>query len=190
MSSPRGAGPGPASWPGAHAQLPTPDPAFHPQHRGSSTVLTAWGAALSCGYSQNLRSTWTPAEPAGPGPCTQCPCGQWCRALGRVTSGANASGGPHLFYQFTDLTHCPRMVCGDCGRSSSQRARAKSIPFFFFLSPAKIFFLIYFIYIFLAVLGLRCCVQAFSSCGKRGILFVVVRGLLIAVASLVAERGL
>ena len=36
----------------------------------------------------------------------------------------------------------------------------------------------------LAALGLCCCTQAFSSCGKRGLLFVVVRGLLIAVASL------
>ena len=40
-----------------------------------------------------------------------------------------------------------------------------------------------FIYLFLAVLGLCCCAQAFSSCGERGLLFVVVRGLLIAVAS-------
>ena len=29
-----------------------------------------------------------------------------------------------------------------------------------------------------------------SSCGERGLLFVAVRGLLIAVASLVAEHGL
>ena len=43
---------------------------------------------------------------------------------------------------------------------------------------------------FLAALGLRCCVRAFSSCGERRLLFVVVRGLLIAVASLVAEHGL
>ena len=33
-------------------------------------------------------------------------------------------------------------------------------------------------------------VQAFSSCGERGLLFVVVRGLLIVVASLVVEHGL
>ena len=46
------------------------------------------------------------------------------------------------------------------------------------------------IYLFLAALGLRCCVWAFSSCGKRVLLFVVVRGLLIAVASLVVEHGL
>ena len=52
------------------------------------------------------------------------------------------------------------------------------------------FLKIIFIYLFLAVLGLRGCVQAFSSCGERGLLFVAVRGLLIAVASLVAEHGL
>ena len=40
-----------------------------------------------------------------------------------------------------------------------------------------------------AALGLRC-VWAFSSCSERGLLFVVVRGLLIGVASLVAEHGL
>ena len=42
----------------------------------------------------------------------------------------------------------------------------------------------------MAELGLCCWVWAFSSCGERGLLFVVVRGLLVAVASLVAEHGL
>ena len=46
------------------------------------------------------------------------------------------------------------------------------------------------IFLFLAVLGLRCCAQAFSSCSEWGLLFVVVRRLLIAVASLLAEHGL
>ena len=36
----------------------------------------------------------------------------------------------------------------------------------------------------LVVLGLHCCLGAFSSCGKCGLLFIVVQGLLIAVASL------
>ena len=49
---------------------------------------------------------------------------------------------------------------------------------------------IYFIYLFLTALGLRCCARAFSSSGERGLFFVAVRGLLIAVASLVAEHGL
>ena len=47
-----------------------------------------------------------------------------------------------------------------------------------------------FFYLFLAELCLCYCVWAFSSCSKRGLLFVVVCGLLIAVASLVAEPWL
>ena len=61
-----------------------------------------------------------------------------------------------------------------------------------FRSPGLSFFIyksIYFIYLFLAALGLCCCVQAFCSCGERGLLFVAVRGLLIAVASVVAGTG-
>ena len=42
----------------------------------------------------------------------------------------------------------------------------------------------------MAVLGLRCCAQAFSSCGEWELRFIAVRELLIAVASLVAEHGL
>ena len=49
---------------------------------------------------------------------------------------------------------------------------------------------IYLFNLFLAALGLRCCVLAFSSCSEPELLFVAVRGLLIAVASLVAEHGL
>ena len=44
-----------------------------------------------------------------------------------------------------------------------------------------------FIYLFMALFGLCCHAQAFSSFGKRGLLFIAVRGLLIAVASLVVE---
>ena len=46
------------------------------------------------------------------------------------------------------------------------------------------------IYLFLAALGLLCWAQAFSSCGEQGLPFIVVRELLIAVASLVVEHGL
>ena len=59
--------------------------------------------------------------------------------------------------------------------------------------PLFLFFLIFknvFIYyLSLAALGLRCCARAFSSCGEWGLLFVAVHGLLIVVASLVAEHG-
>ena len=48
------------------------------------------------------------------------------------------------------------------------------IMFFFF------FFLNFgFIYLFMAVLGLRFCARAFSSCGKWGPLFIAVRGPLL-----------
>ena len=40
------------------------------------------------------------------------------------------------------------------------------------------------------MLGLRFCARAFSSCGKRGLLFIAVRGPLTTVASLVAEHRL
>ena len=49
---------------------------------------------------------------------------------------------------------------------------------------------LFLINLFLAVLGLRHCAQAFFSHGEQGLLFLVVRGLLIAVASLVAEHRL
>ena len=42
----------------------------------------------------------------------------------------------------------------------------------------------------MAVLGLRFCARAFSSCGKRGPLFIAVRGPLTAAAFLVAEHRL
>ena len=42
---------------------------------------------------------------------------------------------------------------------------------------------IYFIYLFLAALGLRCCVRAFCSCSEWGPLLIAVHRLLIAVAS-------
>ena len=45
-------------------------------------------------------------------------------------------------------------------------------------------------YLFMAVLGLRFCARAFSSCGKWGPLFIAVRGPLTIAAFLVAEHRL
>ena len=42
----------------------------------------------------------------------------------------------------------------------------------------------------MAVLGLRFCVRAFSSCGKWGPLFIAVSGPLTVAASLVVEHRL
>ena len=49
---------------------------------------------------------------------------------------------------------------------------------------------ILFFFFFMAVLGLRFCARAFSSCGKRGPLFIAVRGPPTVAASLVAEHRL
>ena len=62
------------------------------------------------------------------------------------------------------------------------------LQFFFFFNIFKLF--IYLFILFLAVLGLRFCARAFSSCGKRGPLFIAVRGPLTVVVSLVAEHRL
>ena len=56
------------------------------------------------------------------------------------------------------------------------------------LNPSPSIYL--FIYFFMAVLGLRFCARAFSSCGKRGPLFIAVRGPLTIAASPVAEHRL
>ena len=60
---------------------------------------------------------------------------------------------------------------------------------FFFEGVFLVCFLI-FIYLLMAVLGLRFCARAFSSCGKRGPLFIAVHGPLTIAASLVAEHRL
>ena len=70
----------------------------------------------------------------------------------------------------------------------------RSLPcWVLFLLPENVpplYFKILFILLILSVLVLCCGEQAFSGCGKRVLLFIVVHGLLIAVASLVVEHGL
>ena len=53
-----------------------------------------------------------------------------------------------------------------------------------------VFLIFIYFYLFMAVLGLRFCARAFSSCGKRGPLFIEVRRPLTIAASLVAEHRL
>ena len=45
-----------------------------------------------------------------------------------------------------------------------------------------------FVYLFLAVLGLHCCVQVFSSCDSRDYTLAAMCGLLIVVTSVFAEH--
>ena len=68
---------------------------------------------------------------------------------------------------------------------------SKTIPAILLIIPISTEnFLILFIYLFLAVLGLHFCARAFSSCGKRGPLFITVCRPLTVAASLVAEHRL
>ena len=53
-----------------------------------------------------------------------------------------------------------------------------------------VFLPLHFFFFNLAALGLHCYVHAFSSCSEQGLFFVVVHGLFIAVASLVAAHRL
>ena len=62
-------------------------------------------------------------------------------------------------------------------------AQKKALPFL-------VFVLIYLIYLFLTVLGLRCCVGFSLVAGSKGYPLVAVRGLLTVVAPLVAEHRL
>ena len=64
--------------------------------------------------------------------------------------------------------------------------KQKHLPF----SLSIYIFKILFIYLFMAVLGLRFCARAFSNCGKWGPLFIAVRRPLTIATSLVAEHRL
>ena len=64
------------------------------------------------------------------------------------------------------------------------------IPFFFKCMSIIFLIFIYLFILFLAVLGLRFCARAFSSCGKRGPLFIAVRRPLTIAASLVVGHRL
>ena len=61
--------------------------------------------------------------------------------------------------------------------------------FYLFIKNEASSILFIFINLFLAALDLHCFAWACSSCGEWGLVFVVVLGLLITVASLLVEHG-
>ena len=69
---------------------------------------------------------------------------------------------------------------------SSKTHKTKQFGFCLFVCFLKYLF----IYLFMAVLGLRFCARVFSSGGERGPLFIAVRGPLTTAASLVVEHKL
>ena len=82
---------------------------------------------------------------------------------------------------FSDLLHSVWLYDQSLGLvSRTQRFLSFFLSFFKF----NFIYLFWLHWVFVVARGL------FSSCGEQGLLFVVVRGLLIVVASLVAEHGL
>ena len=73
-------------------------------------------------------------------------------------------------------------------KRESDAADSLVMPHLFFFFFKLINYFIYFY--FLTVLGLRFCARAFSSCAKRGPLFITVRRPLTIAASVVAEHRL
>ena len=63
-------------------------------------------------------------------------------------------------------------------------------PFYFFLKNSFLSVLFLFIYLYWAVLGLHCCVWAFSGCGNRRLLCCDALVSHIMVASFVVEHRL
>ena len=73
--------------------------------------------------------------------------------------------------------------------STSHAQLDKALDFLNPDHPSIFFFFNFYLFIyFMAVLGLRFCARALSSCGKRGPLFIAVRGPLTIAASLVAKH--
>ena len=88
-----------------------------------------------------------------------------CPDISRESSRRGVKAGLHMSV----------MIESESTSRTHREARFNSIqtlPYFFL-----IFYFILFIFLFLAALGLHCCMWAFSSCGERGLLFVVVCGL-------------
>ena len=87
-------------------------------------------------------------------------------------------GGQKAFPEISSLFYSSQPSLLPCYTENLSSPLPSSV-----LCPPLFFF-------FLAVLGLRCYMCAFSSCGEQGLLFVVVSGLLIVVASCCRARAL
>ena len=107
-------------------------------------------------------------------------------SLGSISrSRISGSYGNSMFFE-----EPPNFFYSACIHSHQQCMRILISPYPYQHLLFSIFLSIFVLFLFLTMLCLRCCAWAFSSCSKRGLLFVAVHGLLFAVASLVAEHRL
>ena len=97
----------------------------------------------------------------------------------------------YIYPQIPSLLRLPPTLPSSLYLIGSSLTACRHLPkhHLLFLKKGIPLFLL-FIYLFLAALGLRFCARAFSSCGKRGPLFIAVCGPLTIAASLVAEHKL
>ena len=108
---------------------------------------------------------------------------RWFLLLLSLKSSKYVANGVHL------KCKCPFMRSG--AWITLSRRVVITVLWFFFLKDILFFlFFIIYLFIFMAVLGLRFWARAFSSCGKWGLLLIAVRGPLTIGASLVAEHRL
>ena len=93
-----------------------------------------------------------------------------------------------LFIHFiSELMNCPFEFSCDSLNSFMTASSSSSSSFFFNCLCCQ---MILFYILFLTARGLRCCAWTFSICAEPGLLFSVVCGLFIAVASLTGEHRL
>ena len=153
---------------------------------------------LWAGINQSRTMQWLERGKPGSWPESRCGLGRSGLQLGSCPLSAESPQGSHLvslnlsFLLILHRNDSNPCLSGQRWRENIKLSNAILSDWlnFTFEAPDLFFFINLFIYLFLAALGLRCCAWAFSSCGERGLLFVLVRGLLIVVASLVAEHGL
>ena len=116
-----------------------------------------------------------------------CRMGQWCYPAPRVMARMAGDRCSYIV-RVLPLPHPVSSLWSSPWKSAFKKTLGWEIglPLWVFLF-FKIFLLIDWL---LAMLGLRFCARAFSSCGKRGPLFIAVRGPLTVAASLVVEHRL
>ena len=95
-----------------------------------------------------------------------------CQAHSLPLAAVLCSPGGILLNKHIDKCFPTSLLCSQSNHMMDINHKSASSPF------KKIF-----IDLFLAALGLRCCAQAFPSCREQGLLCVVARRLLLAVAS-------